>query len=518
MKKRIILILVVIYNILGNIYAQNIEVYEEFSDGELHSSPTWVGDTSDFIVSNYQARLNGNKADTSYISTSILLNCDDTLQWQFWLKHNSLTSNNSYFRFYFYANNLNPETSSDALFLEIKPRPTALMAICRQNNTDTETLIEENFKSVSTNAGQLRIKALRYPDGSWNLYIDTLGGINFTHCLSFVELENATLEHNCFISLWCKYTSSDKNKFFLDDIEAKILRNRDTNTIDNEIVPLRPNDLLINEVLFNPYIGGEDFVEIYNNTDSIINLSTVCLATWDNINMCPKTVLPLPDSAVIYPHDYMVISSNIEFLKNNYTVKYLDKLLYISKMPSYPNSSGSVVLTLTDSTIIDRFDYSEDMHYRWLDDVEGISLERRSFDYSTASASNWHSAAKSVGWATPTYNNSQAINLIFSEDMFTIEPNIFSPDNDGYNDLLNICYQTTEENLLVNISIFDNQGRNVKTLERNALLGTNGAFVWDGSNDEGRRCNIGNYIVYIEVYNTVGSMQRFKKAITLMLK
>lgn len=281
---------------------------------------------------------------------------------------------------------------------------------------------------------------------------------------------------------------------------------------------INANDILINEVLFNPYDGGPDFVELYNNTADTISLSDVRLATWDANSQMLKTMVKLADSATIPPNDYMVVTTDADFIKQRYTVRHPDKLMEIKKLPSYSNDKGVVIVALSDSTVIDRFDYTEELHYRWLADVEGVSLERRSFIEPTQSKANWHSAAKSVGWATPTYKNSQAMNVIVSEEAFVIEPEVFSPDNDGYNDLLTITYSIYEGDMLSNITIFDEQGRLVKALERNALLGTSGSFVWDGSDSNGNRCRVGNYVVYIEVYNTTGAMQTLKKVITLMLK
>lgn len=279
-----------------------------------------------------------------------------------------------------------------------------------------------------------------------------------------------------------------------------------------------PGDILINEVLFNPYDEGEDFVELYNNTDDTIMLNNVRLATWDADLQKLKTVVALPDSVFLLPQDYVVLTIDADAIYRYYTVRYRLKVVVMKKMPAYSNQQGVVIVSLKDSTVIDRFDYTEDLHYRWLTDVEGVSLERRSFEEPTNSAANWHSAAKPAGWATPTYKNSQAFGMVVSDDAFGIEPELFSPDNDGYNDLLTITYSIQESDMFSNITIFDEQGRLVKALQRNAWLGTNGSFVWDGSDENGNRCRIGNYVIYIEVYNAKGNMQTIKKVVTLMLK
>ena len=69
-----------------------------------------------------------------------------------------------------------------------------------------------------------------------------------------------------------------------------------------------PGDILINEVLFNPYDEGEDFVELYNNTDDTIMLNNVRLATWDADLQKLKTVVALPDSVFLLPQDYVVLT------------------------------------------------------------------------------------------------------------------------------------------------------------------------------------------------------------------
>ncbi|MBO7200295.1 MAG: lamin tail domain-containing protein [Bacteroidales bacterium] len=296
--------------------------------------------------------------------------------------------------------------------------------------------------------------------------------------------------------------------------EAVFSQNGKSVVVDN----VAPGDILINEVLFNPYDDGEDFVELYNNTDYTIMLNSIRLATWDADLQKLKTMVALPDSVFMLPQDYVVLTIDADAIYRYYTAKHRDKVVVMKKMPAYSNQQGVVIVSLEDSTVIDRFDYTEELHYRWLTDVEGVSLERRSFEEPTNSAANWHSAAKQTGWATPTYKNSQAMNMIVSDNAFGIEPEIFSPDNDGYNDLLTITYSIHESDMLSNITIFDEQGRLVKALERNAWLGTNGSFVWDGSDENGNRCRIGNYVVYIEVYNTKGSLQTIKKVVTLMLK
>ena len=278
------------------------------------------------------------------------------------------------------------------------------------------------------------------------------------------------------------------------------------------------NNLIINEILFNPQTGGEDYVEIYNKSERAIPLGNIILATWDDNNSCLKTACRISDSAVIAPHDYCVVTRDTA-LSRRYTVMSPEKVIYpVNALPTFANGEGTVIIALKDSTVIDRLDYTEKMHNTFLNNVKGVSLERRSFDLGTQNESNWHSAAKSAGYGTPTYKNSQSYDFLYSEGDITVEPTLFSPDADGYNDVANISYQFENCDYTGNIFIYDAQGRLVRRLERNAILGCHGVFAWDGTNEAKARCQIGNYVVYMEVFDTKGNKQTFKKVVTLMVK
>jgi hypothetical protein len=104
--------------------------------------------------------------------------------------------------------------------------------------------------------------------------------------------------------------------------------------------------------------------------------------------------------------------------------------------------------------MIDQFSYNDNMHFALLNSVDGISLERLDFNRPSDDVTNWHSAAESVNFASPGYQNSQYI-PVENTGSVSIDPNVFSPDNDGYQDVINISYEFTEPGNVANIFIFD---------------------------------------------------------------
>jgi len=165
--------------------------------------------------------------------------------------------------------------------------------------------------------------------------------------------------------------------------------------------------------------------------------------------------------------------------------------------------------------VLDDFSYNEDMHFSLLVTTEGVSLERISVDQPTNEDSNWHSAAQTVGFATPGYKNSQFLDKSDLTEEITVSPEIFSPDNDGKDDLLEISYKFGQPGFVATITIFDAKGRTACKLVQNELLGSSGSFMWDGTEDNGQLALKGVYLVYIQVFNLNGNLKEYKKTCVL---
>ncbi|HAA00181.1 MAG TPA: hypothetical protein DCD96_00910, partial [Flavobacteriales bacterium] len=185
--------------------------------------------------------------------------------------------------------------------------------------------------------------------------------------------------------------------------------------------------------------------------------------------------------------------------------------------PSFNNDAGRVFLITPLNSISDDFSYTDDMHFPLLNSDDGVSLERVDFFRPTSDNTNWHSAAETVGFATPGYKNSQ---LQPGEvgNTLSVAPKTFSPDNDGYNDVVNISYKFDQAGYTGNITIFDAQGRIVRLLMRNDLLSSEGTISWDGINERREKANTGVYVVYMEVFDLSGNSKHYKTAVVLAMR
>jgi len=134
---------------------------------------------------------------------------------------------------------------------------------------------------------------------------------------------------------------------------------------------------------------------------------------------------------LLYPASYMALSTDIGNIKSEYDTPDENALLQVPALPAFSNDKG-IVLLVSDSTLIDRLDYSADMHSPLIRDPDGVSLERSGFDRATNEPGNFCSAAGEVGYATPGYRNSQFRETVSSDEPVTLASKTFSPDNDGW--------------------------------------------------------------------------------------
>ncbi len=285
--------------------------------------------------------------------------------------------------------------------------------------------------------------------------------------------------------------------------------------------PAQPGDIVINEILFNPKTGGYDFVELYNRSNKAIDLNTLDILEQDISD--PQTILedasPLTaQSYVLLPQQFVVLTEDASNIQLNYSVQNPGALVEVSALPNYDDNQSICVLRNHNGNTIDSLAYDHKWHFALLDVEDGVSLERIDYNKPTQDKSNWHSAASTAGFATPTYRNSQFSETGITDDEIVIDPEVFTPDNDGEKDFTYIVYKFSEAGYALNARVYDAKGREIRTLARNELLSSEGKLMWDGLDDDNQKARTGIYIVSVEIFNLQGKVKRFKKEVVLGAK
>ncbi|MFC7666902.1 hypothetical protein ACFQT0_05330 [Hymenobacter humi] len=187
------------------------------------------------------------------------------------------------------------------------------------------------------------------------------------------------------------------------------------------------------------------------------------------------------------------------------------------QLPGFPTfpEVGTALLFDGRGQEIDRLAYSKSLHLILLATQDGVSLERIRAS-GPSLGSNFHSAAATVGYATPGRPNSQAQDAPGGNQELTIEPEVFTPDDDGQQDFTTLSYRLDQPGYAASVTVYDALGRLTRRLVRNETLPTTGFLQWDGIDDKGHKAAVGYYVVLIELFRpSSGEKREFKKTVVL---
>ena len=275
---------------------------------------------------------------------------------------------------------------------------------------------------------------------------------------------------------------------------------------------LQNGDLVINEILPDPATGGVRFAELYNRSDRVIDLLDAVLADGDATQAEPLVT----EGLLMFPGDLRAFSPDPGDLAMRFRSAVPGNSTKMASFPALDSDSGTVILARRDNlSIIDAVHYDQGMHYPYLASTEGVSLERLSADLPSGDRGNWHSAAEPAGFGTPGAPNSHGLPDDAGDGTLTLEPAVFSPDNDGKDDLLTIGIKIDDPSCAVTVTVFDSRGSVVARPASNVLAGAENLFTWDGFRADGTKAPVGIYVVLAEILQGDGKLTRLRKAAVL---
>lgn len=277
-------------------------------------------------------------------------------------------------------------------------------------------------------------------------------------------------------------------------------------------------DVVISEVMFEPKDSAAEFIELYNTSNVAIDLSDVVLCKPTSTDYPGKAYSLSEFPIAIAPKSYLVLTANATHFVTDYNVPNEVKLVECSSFPLLNNDEGRALLVTKSGVVIDSITYNSTWHFELLNSDKGVSLERLSSEIDGNIASNWHSAASSVGYATPGKQNSQQIKSEFSSSQITVLPEVFTPDNDGIDDVTVVSLMHQLSGTMTTISVMNSSGVVVKKLVSNSLVANQNQIVWDGTSDSGERLPTGLYLVFIEYWQMGKCSEIVKCAVVISPK
>jgi len=273
--------------------------------------------------------------------------------------------------------------------------------------------------------------------------------------------------------------------------------------------------VLISELLFDARSPAPEFVEIHNPGTRAIDLQQLYVSLLDEDSL-PRSSIPVSTAGhLLLPGQYLALTRDPAALCRYYTCKAFEHILQVAALPAFPNEGGVLALYNAAGRRVDIVRYSPDMQLPLADNAQGVSLERLSFSQSAMDPHNWHAAAATAGYATPGSPNSQQLLLQELPGDVTVQPALFSPDNDGMDDMAVITCRLPRPGFIGNITVFDAQGRPVRQLLRNSVLGSEDNIIWDGLGENKQLLPVGIYIIFTEIFDLEGRIKRWKLPVAM---
>ena len=275
----------------------------------------------------------------------------------------------------------------------------------------------------------------------------------------------------------------------------------------------RPGDLIVNEVLFNPKDNGSDYIEILNISDKVLNLKKLSIGNRTNKSLLDS----LNFQFGLLPDQHLCITPDKENILSQYEVKYPDNL-FVANIPALSNNLGNVTLLIrdTDTLVIDEMFYRESMHHELIRDPDGVSLERIQPIAKPFASEDWHSAAATAGYGTPTSKNSQGIlDTSPRKASFKVINRVFSKESIDGNTRLKIEYQLDKPGYVCNVTVYTLAGQLINKVYEQTLLSGKGELFWNGENDEGSDMPLGVYVLLIDAFHPSGDLIKEKLSCVL---
>jgi hypothetical protein len=276
-------------------------------------------------------------------------------------------------------------------------------------------------------------------------------------------------------------------------------------------------DILFNEILFNPLPGDQDYIELFNCSDKIIDASRIQIVSVnDALGDTSGISLVSQERRCILPDTYYAVTTDKKKTAERYFSADIECLFETGSLPSMADDKGHLLLYNRELDVIDEVHYNEKMQYSLLSEAEGVALEKTGPSYNSDVAINWHSASQSSGWGTPGAPNSVFVDTPVTSDNVILSSTKITPDNNGFEDFLVIKFNLAGNGNIISVIVFDETGSYVKKVVTNMLAGAEASVIWDGTAEDGSLVDTGIYIVFITLFDDTGKTEKWKKVCTVL--
>jgi hypothetical protein len=253
-------------------------------------------------------------------------------------------------------------------------------------------------------------------------------------------------------------------------------------------------DITVSEIMFAPEEDHPEYLEIENQSSRPVDLSRLGIAKIDTVfGVLLQLQFLTDDRLLLPPGRLLILTRDQEEMKRRYAL--CDSILILEvNIPALNNDKACLAILKRNLDILETFCYDADWHHPYLDEENGVSLERLSPLLSATSPDAWHSASY-LQKRSPNCLNSQKLERSGDGTGLFLEFDEFSPNNDGFRDVLPIQWKSDQYGGQLEIKILDRFGHEVLEIQEWTLIGHESIFYWDGSIRNGQIAPHGVYLI-----------------------
>lgn len=481
------------------------QLKDSFADGNFTDNPVWSGTDSNFKVNaGFVLQSAAVSTSTSWLFTpSVAI---EQGEWNCSFRIDYPTSSANYACMYLIADTVVPSLLN-GYYVMVGGTPDEVSLFRKQGNVKVK-LIDGADKRTDGKKPEIEVKVTRDSVGVFRLYSKRSDEQDF---FPEGEARDESILSSAWFGLSYSNTSTTGSCYFFDDIQVS------GRPVTSPPAGLVPGEICFNELMFHAADSAVEYVEVYNRSERILNLSRLTIALRRNEGSM-TTVTAFPAGVCLEPGACMAITADSAQLAGYHLPPDTARIVEGSKWTTLNNEEAALLLVADDgSTVLDSVHYSADWHHVLMYNPAGVALEKMHPDLSSSIGGNWHSAAAAHRYGSPGFRNSQYRSPGENTTTFvSLAQEWFSPDNDGVNDRCIIHYSMPEPGYLMRLTICSPDGAVWLVLTQGELLSTEGILSWDGQNSEGKISNPGVYILVAEVYHPEKGVTKCRKLPVLL--
>lgn len=522
-------LLVILLTMMPLLVCANSGFYTDFFSESFYGEVWWLGQTSRFTFSSGWLR-SDLPSDNSHGSIVVESAIMSDASWSFFYRYEQPLSDRCFARYYMAAGGIDLN-SAQGYYVQLGDAEGRISLVFKGSG-EAETLCTTE-PLLTGGSGKIFVEITRSSEGEWQVLTGEHGGT-----LRCSATHNGW--HNCRYTGFyaaCGDEPLERTCHYFDELEVYGYEEEPQGTEDPEedpsgdpsgqdpsvtpppydAVEAEPGTLLINEIMFHPAADGQEYVEVINLTDDVIDLSGVTVTTRTAKGKF-NTGNKFPEGSYVLPGEVAALTANATMLAEQFGMGGDTTHIWSTRWRQQLNNTSQTLFLLnSDKTLCyDSVYYHKNYHHNLVSDDSGVSLERMSTRMESMDASAWHSAAAPY-YGTPGQPNSQNVDVEAGyDDVLRVEPEAFSPNGDGTDDVCVIYYNMPREGYTATLRLFTPSGQLVAVIADNVLLAKQGYLTWDGTTSRGGTAQIGIYALVMQATHPDGKAMKKKLPVVVV--